>query len=151
MTPTITAIRCIGAEFAVRLFIPVAVVSSIICALLVTGVFSLATLSQWWLLLLIPVVMIVCIAFGVLVISWLVIRTVRPIQTKAQHHTAVKKFVDKLQRLSDVVQIPKVILLFQILRDIAAPRKDGFIGSMTDDTASLKHDFHELQQLFSQR
>jgi len=147
MNPTITVIRCVGAEFATRLFYPVAVISAILCALLVTGVLLLATLSQWWLLLLIPVVMLVCVVFGVMLITGLVIRTVRPFQTKVQR-LAVKSFVDKLQRVSDAVQTPKFILLFRIVRDIAAPRKDGFIGSMTDDTVSLKRDFQALQKLF---
>jgi len=147
MNPTITVIRCVGAEFATRLFYPVAVISAILCALLVTGVLLLATLSQWWLLLLIPVVMLVCVVFGVMLITGLVIRTVRPFQTKVQR-VAVKAFVDKLQRVSDAVQTPKFILLFRIVRDIAAPRKDGFIGSMTDDTVSLKRDFQALQKLF---
>jgi len=114
---------------------------------MVVGVLLLGTLSTWWLLLLIPVVMVLCIVAAVLTILWLVIRTVSPAQTKVQRR-AVKTYVDKLQRLSDAVNTPKVILLFRIVRDVAAPRKDGFIGSITDDTASLKRDFQQLQKLF---
>ena len=147
MSPTISVIRSIGAEFARRLFVPVAVMGIILSAVLVTGVFLLATLSEWWLLLLIPVVIVVSIIFGVLAVSWLVIRTVRPPQTKTQR-TAVKLYVDKLQRVSEAIQTPKFILFFRVLRDISAPRKDGFIGSMTDDTVSLKRDFSELQKIF---
>lgn len=147
MTPIIAVIRSIGAEFARRLYIPIAILTAIICALLVTGVFLLATLSEWWLLLLIPEVIGISVVFGVLMISWLVIRSVRPLQTKAQRD-AVKAYVDKLQRVSDNVQTPKIIVFFRVLRDISAPRKDGFIGSMTDDTISLKRDFSELQKMF---
>lgn len=147
MSPTITAIRAIGTEFAKRLLVPIAVISALILALMIIGVMLLASLSQWWLLLLIPVVILLCVTLGVLVIMWLVVSTVRPVQTKAQH-VAVKAFVDKLQRLSDAIQTPKVVLLFRIVRDVAAPRKDGFIASMTDDTASLKRDFQELRKLF---
>ena len=147
MSPTITAIRAVGAEFATRLFIPIVVITAVMCTLLVLGVLSLATLSQWWLLLLIPVIIILSVTFGVVVISWLIIRTVRPVQS-GHPRASVKAFVDKLQRVSDAVQTPKVILLFRILRDIAAPRKDGFIGTMADDTSSLKHDLQQLQKLF---
>jgi hypothetical protein len=147
MSPTITVIRSIGAEFAKRLFVPVAVTGIIVSTVLVTGVFLLATLSEWWLLLLIPVVMIVSVIFGVLAVSWLVIRTVQPQQTKAQRK-AVGSYVDKLQRVSEAVQTPKFVLFFRVLRDVSAPRKDGFIGSMTDDTVSLKRDFTDLQKLF---
>lgn len=147
MSPTITVIRAIGSEFAKRLFLPVAIVALVIFALLIISVVFLGTLSQWWLLLLIPVIALLCIASTVLAVVWLVIRTVRTVQTKVQR-TAVKVFVDKLQRLSDAVQTPKVVLLFRIVRDIAAPRKDGFIGTMTDDTTTLKRDFIELQKHF---
>ena len=147
MSPTITVIRCIGTEFARRLFFPVAITAGVIFTLLIIGVLLLTTLSQWWYLLLIPIMILLCVAGGVLAVVWLTIRTIRPIQTRTQH-TAVKTFVDKLQRLSDTVQTPKIILLFRIVRDIAAPRKDGYIGSIADDTTSLKRDFSELQRLF---
>lgn len=147
MSPTITVIRCIGTEFARRLLYPIVIIASILLTLLVVGIILLGTLSTWWLLLLIPAVMLFCIVAAVLTIFWLTIRLVRPAQTKTQHR-AVKTFVDKLQRLSDTAQTPKIILLFRIVRDVAAPRKDGFIGSLADDTASLKRDFRELQQLF---
>lgn len=147
MSPTITVIRAIGTEFAKRLLLPISIIAAVIVALLILSVMALSTLSEWWLLLLIPVVMILSIVAGILTIMWLVIRSVRPVQTKSQHR-AVRAFVDKLQRLSDAVQTPKVILLFRIVRDVAAPRNDGFIASMTDDTASLKRDFQELRKLF---
>lgn len=150
MSPTITVIRAIGSEFARRLFIPVAIIGAVVFALLITGVVALGTLSEWWLLLLIPVVSLLCISAGVLAVTWLVIRTVRPTQTKTQL-TAVRAFVDKLQRVSDAVQTPRIVLLFRIVRDIAAPRQDGFIGSMTDDTASLKRDFQALTRIFDNR
>lgn len=147
MSPTITAIRAIGAEFAARLFLPVVITCAVLSVVLIVSVFWLATLSQWWLLLLVPVMILVSVMIGVLGISWLVVRSVRPPQAKQQRR-AVKAFVDKLQRVSDAVQTPKVVLLFRIIRDIAAPRKDGFIGSMTDDTTSLQRDFLQLQKLF---
>ncbi len=147
MNPTLTVIRSIGAEFAKRLFVPIAILNGIIFTVLVVGIVLLGTLSQWWLLLLFPVVILICIAAGVLGVVWLTIRTVTPVQTKVQKR-ATKNFVDKLQRVSDAVHTPKIILLFRIVKDIAAPTQNGFIGSIADDTASLRHDFRELQKLF---
>jgi hypothetical protein len=147
MNPTITVIRCIGTEFARRLLCPITIAASIVLGLLVVGVLLLGTLNSWWLLLLIPVVMLLCIVTAVLTIVWLTIRTVTPVQSKTQRR-AVKAYVDKLQRISDAAQTPKIILLFRIVRDVAAPRNDGFISSITDDTASLKRGFQELRDLF---
>ena len=147
MSATITTIRAIGAEFAIRLFIPIVVISTILAALLVIGVVSLSTLSEWWLLLLIPVIILISVTIGVLAISWLVVRTVRPVQTRPQL-LGVKTFVDKLQRVSEAAQTPKVVLLFRIIRDIASPSKSGFIGTLTEDTSSLTRDFRDLKNLF---
>lgn len=147
MSTTITTIRAIGAEFALRLFIPVVVISMILATLLIIAVVSLSTLSEWWLLLLIPVIILISVTIGVLAISWLVVRTVRPVQTRSQL-LGVKAFVDKLQRVSEAAQTPKIVLLFRIIRDIASPSKNGFIGTLTEDTSSLTRDFRDLQKLF---
>ena len=148
MKPSIQVIRAVGASFANRVFYPVLIT----CIVLTTGtavvVVWLTTLSQWWWLLGIPVVMGICVLIGVLAITKLVIRTVTPIQTKPQKH-AVKLFVDKLQRLSEATQTPKFILLFRIVRDIAAPSEKGYIGELARDTLSLKQDYNQLVQLFS--
>ena len=83
----------------------------------------------------------------VLTVVQLVIRSVTPTQTRAQKKQT-KAFVDKLQRVADVTQTPKFILLFQIVRDIATPRESGFIAALSHDTASLKRDFAALRDSF---
>ena len=84
------------------------------------------------------------------IIFKLVIRYVTPPQTRQQKQT-VKLFVDKLQRLSETVQTPKVILLFHIIRDIAAPKEHGFIGELSLETFNLKSDFKDLETMFRNR
>jgi hypothetical protein len=142
-----TVIRSIGAEFAGRIFYPIAIISAVTFAISITAVVWLVTYSQWWLLLLVPIIMLLCIVSAVLAVMWLTVRTVTPVQSKPQKK-AVKQFVDKLQRVSDAAQTPKVVLLFRIVRDIAAPRADGFIGTIASDTSSLTRDFADLQKLF---
>lgn len=147
VTPSILAIRSIGAEYANRLFLFVAILFSLSAAILFGLSIWLTSLSDWWWLLVALLIVAFSIGLGVLVVFKLVIRTVRPYQTKQQRAKA-KNLVNKLESLSETAQTPKLILLFRIIRDIAAPRSSGFIGSISNDTTSLKHDFIELTNIF---
>jgi membrane protein implicated in regulation of membrane protease activity len=149
MKPILLAIRSIGAEFANRIYLIVALISGIASIGLLTLSIWLTTFSAWWWLLVVILIIAVSIVIGTLVVVKLIIRSVTPSQSRLQKKQA-KEFVDKLHRLSEAAQTPKFILLFQIVRDIAAPREDGFIASISSDTTSLKHDFAALSKTFKE-
>jgi len=150
MKPSIQVIRAVGAQFANRVFVPVLIISTSLVVCIVALVAWLTTLSQWWWLLGVPVVMGICVLAGVLAITKLVINTVTPSQTK-QQKKAIGLFVDKIQRLSETTQTPKFVLLFRIVRDIAAATEKGYIGELARDTLSLKRDYTELIRQFSDK
>ncbi|HEU4830628.1 MAG TPA: hypothetical protein VFS65_00470 [Candidatus Saccharimonadales bacterium] len=147
MKPSLLAIRSIGAEFANRIYGVVAIIVSAICALFLGLNLWLTTLSNWWWLLFMALIVGTSIAIGFLVVIKLVIKSVTPVQSKSQR-VQTKAFVDKLQSVSDAAQTPKIVLMFRIVRDIAAPRTDGFIATLSSNTASLKRDFIALSDTF---
>lgn len=147
MKSTITAIRAIGTNFANRLFYPVFFVSLVVAILLILLFGWLTIESTWWLLLFVPVMILACVGLGVLGVVKLAINYISPVQT-ANQRQAVRKYVDKLQRVSETVGTPKFVLLFQVVRDIAAPRKDGFIASLANDSKTLTSDFAHLVVMF---
>ena len=147
MSSTLLPIRAIATELANRVFMPVAITCAIVSVLLVAGVMWLSTLGELWLLLLIPIVMVICIAIGVLTVIKLTLMAIRPAQTRVQKK-AVSAYVTTLQHLAEVSQTPKLVLLFRVVRDASAPSKDGFIGTLAHETIALKKDFQALQQLF---
>lgn len=147
MRPPLFAIRSIGAELANRIYVFVAIVASIILACVLGLSVWLTSLSDWWWLLVILLVIVASVVIGVLVIVKLIIRSVRPPLTHLQKQQT-KAFVDKLERLSEVAQTPKFVLLFQVVRDITAPRENGFIASVSTDTKTLKSDFVALSNTF---
>lgn len=149
MKSSFLAIRSIGTEFANRLFYPVVITGAVAAAVLVIVALWLTTFSSWWWLLFVPIVMAVCIGIAVFVIVKLVIRSITPPQTRQQKQAA-KQFVDKLQLVAEASQTPKFILLFRIVRDIAAPREHGFIGNLAATTGSLKTDFVKIRNSFTQ-
>lgn len=147
MNSSLLAIRSIGAEFANRIYFIVMAIVLAVSILLIGLTIWLTTLSDWWWLLFIILIIPISIAVGVLIIIKLVIKSVTPLQSPDQRKQT-KAFVDKLQRLSETSQVPKFILLFRIVRDIAAPRENGLIASISKESASLKHDFVALSQTF---
>lgn len=147
MKPTTLTIRAIGAEFGRRTLYPVAVVSLVIAIVLLGVTIWLMTLNAWWGLLLFALVSTLCVAVAIFTVFFLIIRSVAPTQNVAQK-AAVKVFVSKLQLLADTAATPKFILLFRIIKDVAAPRADGYIGTLTTATKAIKSDYVELIRLF---
>lgn len=150
MKASFLAIRSIGTEFANRLFYPVVIAGAIAAGVLVALASWLTTLSSWWWLLFVPIVMAICIGLAVFIVIKLVIRSITPSQTKQQKQAA-KQFVDKIQTVAEATQTPKVVLLFRVVRDIAAPRESGFIGNLASTSSSLKGDFIDLKDTFKDR
>jgi len=147
MKPTFLAVRSIGAEFANRLFVPVAIVCGGIAVVLIAIPLFLMQFNHYWLLLLIPIIIVVCAGLAVFTVIKLTIRTVAPTQTRSQKQAA-RQLVDKLQRLTEVTGTPKIVLLFRVVRDIAAPRSNGYIATLATDATSLKRDFMDFQKSF---
>ena len=148
MKPTLQASRSIAAEFATRLYLPILISVAIVATVLLAVSIYLVTLSAWWIILLVIISLLTLFAAGALTVSWVFIRIVAPLQTKAQKKLT-KTFVDKFQRVSEVVATPKFVLFFQIMRDVINPSQDGFVISATGDASSLKNDFAAIRNSFS--
>ena len=148
MKATISTIRAVGAEFARRLWWPVAIGAACVSLVAIGGVWWLTSaVSSWWGLLFFPVSIAVAVATVILGVYWRTIRYISPIKTDDQR-TATRQFVDQLQSAASTMQTPRVVLLFKIVRDIAAPRESGFVGSLSRTSKSLSSDFRALNNLF---
>lgn len=147
MDATVKAVRAIAVEFFLRLYKPVVIVVFSIFAVLIGINIWLVTISAWWWLLFAVVLLWLCIALLFFIISYLIVRAVRPVQTK-QQKVALRTFVDKIEHLKDVTATPKFILLFRVVRDVFKPSGNGYIASLSGDATSLKKDFIEFQNSF---
>lgn len=149
MQPFVLTLRAIGTQLAMRLYIPAVIAASLVIALLVAVGLWLTTLSDWWWLLFIPIAALLFISFAVAFVVLMLIRYVRPDQTKTQKQ-AVKQFVDKLQGVADIAGTPKFIILFRVVRSIAAPKKDPYLSNLVKNR-ELAGEFRELQRLFHRK
>jgi len=147
MKPTILAIRSIGAEFASRIYNPILIIFLCITVVLIGVSLWLTTLSGWWWLLFVIVMLWAIIGGVLLIVAKVIIAGVTPQQSKDQAGKT-RALVDRLQRVTEVTQTPKFVLLFYIVRDIAAKKTNGFISSTITDTSSLKDDFINLSNSF---
>ena len=148
MDASILAIRSIASEVAFRVYWPVLItVASVSVAAIVLMVW-LITMSPWWWLLAIPVFSAIILAAVAFAVSYLLLKSVRPRQTRAQKKQ-VGVFVDKIQRLSEITQTPKFILLFRAIRDVISPQKNGLIGSVVGDTTTLTKDYKAIVASFT--
>lgn len=142
------AIRAVGAEYASRLWKSSIYTTIIVSAVSIGVLLWLTSLSTWWWLLAIPVSIGVSVAVGLLAVFRLTIRHVRPKENQTQQEL-VKKFVDKLETASELIGTPKFIILFRVIRSIAAPRSDSFLGDIVS-TKNLKKEFQAISQSFNE-
>jgi hypothetical protein len=150
LKPSFQAVRSIGVTFASRLYKPVVIVYCIVAAILLGLSIWLATIDPLWLILLVFVVFILFIVGGLLVAGLFIIKRVAPVQTKAQKLQS-KQLADKLMRLAEVTGTPKIVLLFNVVKDVVAPSDKGYIISLSNDTTSIKRDFIALRNSFDQK
>lgn len=143
MSPLFLTVRALSSELARRIYLPVVWVGGGVLIALLCVASWLTTQSAWWLFLLIPVGLFTVLFITIASIAGVVIKLLRPSQTRKQH-AAVKALVDKLQAMSDVLQTPKLILLFRLAKDTLYPSEKSFIGEVTSTTASLKSDFQNI-------
>lgn len=147
MNPLFQTTRSLAAEFAKRLYIPIAITVGAALVVLLALSIWLTTLSDWWWILTIFVIGLTLLVTGAIAVAGVIIQFASPTQTRTQKRQA-KALVDKMQHLAEVTATPKFVLFFQVIRDVIAPSQNGFIASLSDDTVSLRRDFNELKDSF---
>lgn len=147
MTPLVLAIRAIATEFARRVFKVALIIAGIIIASLIGLCVWLVTISAWWWILAVIVIAWVLVAIITFTIVGVIISVTRPLQTKTQKKL-VKRFVDKLQSASEVLQMTRFTLLFRLVRTSLNPQRYNIIENLTDHTVGLQRDLDEIVRSF---
>lgn len=148
MKPTAALIRAISMEFISRKFksllIPIGIVG-LVC-LIITII--LTAINSWWLLLLVPLIIVLSIGLLLSMFARTIINMARP-NLSTHQAILVKDFVDKLERVTENVQTPMFIIVFKVARDSVHPHGASFIRDATKDGASLSTDFIKLVKKFN--
>lgn len=139
--------RAITAEFTRRKIFSVVVPASLVLFVINIVLIWLVNLSMWWLLLALPVLLITLLASVVIIGLFTAAGILKPRMSEEQD-SAVKSFVDKLERVADSAQTPLPFLLFRIVFDAVFSRKEPLLKTFITDSSTLKQDFGDLQKRF---
>jgi len=104
-------------------------------------------MNGWWWILATLIIAAMSIALLGLFFAHAIIKWVAPHLNRDQKKQT-RAVVDKLQKLSEVMQTPRPLLLFFLVRDVIFPKEDGFIITLSQESSSVKHDFLNLVQSF---
>jgi len=147
MTPLVLAIRAIATEFAQRVYTIVLIVAAAIIIVLIAVSIWLVSMSAWWWVLVIVFIAWILLGAILLTIAGVIITMTRPLQTKDQKKL-VKTFVDKLQSVSEVLQTPRFMLLFRLVKTSLNPQRYNIIKNLTEHTVGLQRDLDEIIRSF---
>jgi hypothetical protein len=149
MKSTIKLVQAIGVEFIRRAIRPLIVIgSTAIVLLLILGGY-LTTISAWWSILEVLLVVWALLFISLAVAIRVLVGIADPPQSTAQRQL-VRRYVDKLQRVAEHLQTSQFLILFRVVRDTAWPPTDRetFIETVSHDTKTLNPDFKKLQEEF---
>lgn len=142
------ASRAVLAEYARRTLRPFEIGAVILFIMLLIGTtYLIVNVSAWWWLL-----MIVVFAYGLIgSLLWLIIHftmdRLRPAQTGVQI-SAVRDFVERIEKVSDAIGTTKFGLLLRIIGDVMRKRQQNVIQGFVHDSSELKSSFENVVDTF---
>jgi len=147
MTPLVLAIRAIATEFAQRVYKVILIIAVIAIVLIIGVSVWLVGMSAWWWILVVILIAWMLVGGIVLTIAGVIIGVTKPTQTKSQKKQ-VKAFVDKLQSVSEVLQTPRFMLLFRLVKTSFNPQRYNVIKNLAEHTVGLQRDLDEIIRSF---
>ena len=148
MNAVTLASRAVLAQYASKVIRPFEYIILGFFLVLFVGTVLLASyVSPWWWFL-----MIVVIAYGLIgSIAWLVIHftidKLRPEQNVSQTE-AVNKFVVRIEKVADTLQVTRFGLVLRIVRDVMSRGKANVLTEFANDSKELKQGFEEVIHSF---
>ncbi len=143
------SIRAVADEFIRRKYNQFSLVAIVGGAILFMLAAYLTSLSAWWLLLTLPVMMVTVIMWIVLIVVFVLMSRLR-LGLRSSQKKAVRDFVDKLERVAESVQTPVPLLVVRMVWDALqrGENQHRYIRSIVEDSTSLQSDFESLQKKF---
>lgn len=143
-----TAIKAIAAEYIRRITRPFLIGGLLAVVILFGVVIYLAQIvTMWWIILLLPLsVPVIFLLMAFFIIKQLT-TYLAPALTKEQRKSAAQ-FVDKIQRTSENLQTPPIIIAWRTIRT-AQKGQENYLRHIVNDSTTLKDDFAQTSQHFN--
>lgn len=139
--------RAVGSEFVRRKLSGITLLIAVLFALFLGLGIWLTTISSWWWILVVVIIAWMILGIILLTIAWVAVKILRP-QMSASQKRAVADFVDKIERVSESVQITPFMIFFRILKDMLFPSDEPFVRQIASDSTTLHSDYMALSKLF---
>lgn len=148
MKPNVVVIRAITVEFAWQfikpfMWIALGIIIGLLC---IVGVLAF-TISQWWWLLAIPIIILGLIGTTVWIIVRLIARRISP-RLNTEQKTAVGQFINKLRFVVETARTPYPFIILIVIKDIVTRSENGLIQTMITQSKTLRPDYEDLKKLF---
>ncbi len=143
---TFLAVRAIGSRFGIILWNQVVTVAVITTIVIGGLLWWLISASSWWWILAIFIGIALSICATLLGIFRILLNYVNPVKTTEQKQ-ATNAFVEKIQFVQEFTSTPKFIILFRIVRSVAAPSSEKYLEEIFE-SKNLKRDFLAVVKLF---
>lgn len=142
------AIKAVAAEYIRRVTRPFLIGGLVAAIVLLSVILYLAqAISLWWLILLLPLGLPILFLLVAFFIIKQLTTYLAPALTKDQRKSAAQ-FVDKLQRTSENLQTPPLIIAWRTIRT-AQKGQENYLRHIVDDSSTLKDDFARTSQHFN--
>lgn len=142
------AIKAVAAEYIRRVTRPFLIGGLVAAIVLLSVILYLAqAVSLWWLILLLPLGLPILFLLVAFFIIKQLTTYLAPALTKDQRKSAAQ-FVDKLQRTSENLQTPPLIIAWRTIRT-AQKGQENYLRHIVDDSSTLKDDFARTSQHFN--
>jgi len=148
MNATTLASRAVLSAYAKKALRPFEIVAMLIFIVALAGTaYLISAVSSWWWIL-----MILVIAYGIVgSIVWMILHftidKLRPEQTKNQEKV-VKDFINRTEKIADMIGLTRFGLLLRIVRDVLSRRKENVLTDFAYDSKGLKDDFEKVIKAF---
>lgn len=148
LSPVILAVRAIGSELLRRQLFSVLTAVFVALAVAHTINIILISFSVWWWVTEILLISTTVILLPIIGLILLAVYRLRPNQTSTQEQV-VRNFADVFSEVLETSQIPQLLLLLRLAKDMVAPRGMSFIEYTAIKTVSLKSGFEAVVGAFS--
>ena len=143
---SILAVRAIGSQFGLQIWNQVALIMALVAVISGGLLVWLISMSGWWWVLAVMFGIVFSVAITLMVVFRLLLNYVNPAQTSEQKQI-VKAFAEKVQFVQEFVGTPKIIILFRVIRSVAAPSSEKYLENIFE-SRKLKKDFEGVIEAF---
>ena len=140
--------RAVLGAYARRALRPIVLIVAVVLVFIMLLIgYLAANVSAWWLVMLLPVVVVSAVATTLWAIVRLVISRLTPAQTILQKK-AVGTFVTLVDKNANLLGLSKLGIIIQVIRDVMAHSDSNIISRTIGDSKELATSFKQVINSF---